>query len=56
LQVLDRRADRVHRADEFMAKRMSHSQVGHHAVIEMQIRAANRRAGHLDDGVVGVLD
>jgi len=56
LQVLDRGANRVHRPDELMAERMSHPQVGHHAVIEMQIRAANRGAGHPEDCVVGVFD
>src|ERR1700716_3049124 len=50
------RPDLDYLAHEFMAQDVAALHAGHIAVVEMQVRAADRAARHLHDGVARVLD
>ena len=54
LEVLHRRTDLLHHADELVPERHADPGVGHHPVVEVQVRSADRGHRHPDDGVVGV--
>jgi len=56
LERLDRRADLFDDADEFMAEGVADAGVGHQAVVQVQVRAADAGAYHADDGVARVFD
>jgi hypothetical protein len=56
LQVLDRRADLLDDAGEFVAEGHADARVGHHAVVEVQVRAADAGAGDAHDRVARMLD
>jgi hypothetical protein len=56
LEVLHRGADLVDHADELVAEGVPDPGVRHHPVVEVQVRAADRRQGDAHDGVVGMLD
>ena len=45
-----------HAAHELVAEDVAGEHAGDHPVVEVQVRAADRRRGHLDDGVAGVDD
>src|SRR4029453_1055603 len=55
LEALHRRAYLVHHTNELMAERHADSGIGHHAVVEMQVRSTDCCQPHLDNCVVGVL-
>ena len=55
-QVLHRGAHRFHRAGELVPEGTSDARIRDETVQQMQIRTANRGAGHLQDRVVLVLD
>jgi hypothetical protein len=52
-QILDRGADLLDDAAEFVAEGLADARVGDEPVIEMKVRPADARAGDLDDGVAG---
>src|SRR5690606_12179093 len=56
LQVPHRRPDLLHHAGELVAHDLAHARVRHQAVVDVDVRAADARAGDAHDGVVGVLD
>ena len=56
LQVLHRRAHLVDHADELVPERHAHPGIGHHPVVEVQVRSADRRERHPHDRVIGMLD
>src|SRR5512133_1950426 len=55
LEALHRRTKLEHYTNELMAECHADSRVGHHAVIQMQIRPTDCRQPDLDNCVVGVL-
>src|SRR5699024_2932563 len=55
-EVLDRGADLVDDPDELVPERRAHPGVGHHAVVQVQVGAADGSELHPDDRVVRVLD
>src|SRR5205085_180831 len=56
LQVLHRRADLLDDAGELVAEGHAHARVGYQAVVQVQVGAADARARHAHDGIVGVFD
>ena len=56
LELLVVAADLDHLAHGLVAHDVARLHAGHEAVVEVQVRAADRAARHLDDGVAGVLD
>jgi hypothetical protein len=55
-QVLHRGANLVHHPHELVPERHSHPGIGHHPVVEVQVRTADRSGGDPDNRIVGVLD
>ena len=56
LEVLDGRSDLLDDAAELVAEGRADARVGHLAVVEVQVGAADAGARDPDDGVLGVLD
>src|SRR5690606_18301755 len=55
-QVADRRAHFFHHAAEFVADDRTHAGVGHQAVVDVDVGAADAAPGDPHDRVVGMLD
>jgi hypothetical protein len=50
------RADFLYYAGEFVPEGHAHAGVGHVAVVQVQVGAANARTGHPHNGIFGMLD